>query len=146
MSATAAHRAAASSPEPTAQRDLAETPARTGTGSGGGQPTYARTGQKLAVALFAAGAPSPANARVVQLVRANSTALMDWPLPGGLPLYKASKGKIADAAAAYLRDASTFDKRGTWLKRIADTMPEGKTVAEVFGESDLAAIRDEIDK
>lgn len=87
---------------------------------------------------------SPANDRVAALVRGNTTMLMEFRLPGGLPVAKATAADLKEAASFYLERASDMAGKGHWLARIAAALPEGATVAEKFGEADLARFRQEV--
>jgi hypothetical protein len=80
--------------------------------------------------------------RVISLARINSTALLDFRLPGGQRLAIAGREEVAAAAGFYLRQAADMAWKGRWLERIAAAVPEGRTVAHAFGEVELAAMRE----
>jgi hypothetical protein len=80
--------------------------------------------------------------RVIALARINSTALLDFRLPGGQRLATAGRCEVTAAAAFYIRQAADMGWKGHWLERIAASLPEGRTVAQAFGEAELAAMRD----
>ena len=88
-------------------------------------------------------ARSASDGRVVALVRSNVSALLDFPLPGGLPLGSASKLAVSEASEFFNRQASDMSEKGTWLGKIAAKLPEGKTVFEAFSEADLEKLREE---
>ena len=85
--------------------------------------------------------PAGPDQRVVALARINSTALLDFRLPGGQRLAFAGRDEIAAAAGFYLRQAADMGWKGRWLERIAAALPEGRTVAQAFSEAALAAMR-----
>ena len=81
--------------------------------------------------------------RVVALVRSNTASLlMDFPLPAGLPLAKASKAEVSEAAKFYLDRSDDMGSKGRWLAKIAGKLPKGKTVSEALSEADLVKLRD----
>jgi hypothetical protein len=86
--------------------------------------------------------PVSPDQRVIALARINSTALLDFRLPGGQRLATAGRGEVAAAAAFYIRQAADMGWKGHWLERIAAALPEGRTVAQAFGEAELAAMRE----
>ena len=83
--------------------------------------------------------------RAGALAQVNSTLFLDFPLPGGLPLGRATREEVEEAARHYLDTARDATEKGRWLKRIAEAMPPRgkKTVAEYLGEADLAKLRQE---
>ena len=82
-------------------------------------------------------AAASATARVGSLVRVNATALLDFPLPGGLMLRNAGAAELTAAIGGFLKQATDMRAKGTWLRRIAAKLPEGKTVGEAFTEDQL---------
>lgn len=86
--------------------------------------------------------PVGPDARVAVLANAVGAALMDFRLPGGLPLAQASSEEVREAAGFYARQAADMAWKGAWLDRIAASLPDGKTVSEEFTEAQLAAMRE----
>jgi hypothetical protein len=88
--------------------------------------------------------PKQPDARVQMLARANSTALMDFPLPGGKPLHLATAEEVAQGAIYYLERGRDAVAKGTWLNRIADGMNPGVRVSEAYGETDLQRLKGDV--
>ena len=86
--------------------------------------------------------PAGPDQRVVALARINSTALLDFRLPSGQRLATAGRDEVGAAAGFYLRQAADMGWKGRWLERIGAALPEGRTVAQAFGEADLAAMQE----
>lgn len=66
-----------------------------------------------------------------------SLRLMEFRLPGGLPLRKATAADLKEAAEHYHRRAKTEKARGDWLLRVRKALPQDKTVGEALSEADL---------
>jgi hypothetical protein len=86
--------------------------------------------------------PAGPDQRVVALARINSTALLEFRLPGGQRLAFAGRDEVTAAADFYLRQAADMGWKGRWLERVAAALPRGRTVAQAFGEADLAAMQE----
>lgn len=84
--------------------------------------------------------PNAPDERVVALARANSSALMDFRLPGGLPLRLATSEQIMAASEFYVAAGKDALAKGGWLKRVAQAVPDGKTAGEAMSEDDLKGL------
>lgn len=84
--------------------------------------------------------PAAPDNRVTALARANSSALMDFRLPGGLPLRLATAEQIMAASDFYVTAGKDALAKGGWLKRVAQAVPDGKTAGEVMTEDDLKGL------
>lgn len=87
--------------------------------------------------------PAAPDSRVQHLIGVNRANLLDFPLPGGKRLGRAGKAEIAVAAAAYERQGADMLLKARWLATIADRLPEGKVVADVFSDADLERLRED---
>ncbi len=81
--------------------------------------------------------------RLLALARVHAAGLLSFHLPiNNQPMLKdATREKVREAAEYYLRLAADFAPKGKFLSLVADKLPEGKTVAEVFSEKQLQALQ-----
>ncbi len=87
--------------------------------------------------------PTGPDNRVHALARATMTSLMDFPLPGGMPLSAATKDDLLAGAHFYLERSADMGTKGRWLERIAKALPNGQTVAQKFTEAQVKKIWEE---
>ncbi len=111
--------------------DYVRTIAATVTNSAAGNMRF-----KMMTNLNKSLAMSQSPERVIALGQAN---LMAYPLPSG-PLGQATKEDVLIAANRLATLAKETGRRSNWLQTIADRMPEGRCVADVLKEEDLASI------
>lgn len=71
------------------------------------------------------------------------SGLMDFRLHDGTPLSDAGKEKVLQAAALWGKQASDMAWKARWMNRVAEKVPEGKTVRDALDESALAAMKEE---
>jgi hypothetical protein len=76
--------------------------------------------------------------RIVCLAESN---LMAFPLPGGLPLGRATKEEVMEAAEFYTTQGKDMLQKGQWLKMIAEKLPKGKSVSKVLTEQQLSELQ-----
>jgi hypothetical protein len=82
--------------------------------------------------------PSQPDGRVVALSRANVNVFLDFALPGGLSLSKATAEEVQQGASFYIERGTDAMRKGRWLERVAAALPKGKKVSDKFSEADLA--------
>lgn len=87
--------------------------------------------------------PAKSDSRVVYLAKGN---LAMFPLPGGKPLGEATREEVADAAAFYSRQSADMGAKARWLSLIAQSLPAGRTVAEVLTDERLTELQAEARK
>lgn len=69
---------------------------------------------------------------------ANSTStLLDWVLMCGTRIADADHRKLNLSAKHYKKQASTMKGHGDWLALVANNLPRGKTVGQVFKHTEL---------
>lgn len=81
--------------------------------------------------------------RVIALAGGTMSSLLDFPLPGGLPLRLAGRGDVAAAAEFYSRQSKDMNAKARWLQMIAQSIPDDKTVQEVMTDARLAELQEE---
>lgn len=67
--------------------------------------------------------------------------LLDFPLPNGMPLRKATKADVLDGANFYATQAKDMDHKSKWLEAIAAKVGN-KTVGEKFTAEKLQALQE----
>jgi hypothetical protein len=77
--------------------------------------------------------------RVVQL--AAGTLLM-FPLPGGKKLGEATREEISAATSFYDSQAGDMAHKARWLRLVAQSVPDGKTVGEVMTDARLRELQE----
>lgn len=79
---------------------------------------------------------------VVQISNSN---LMAFILPvTQLPLFKATKGDVEEAAHFYLSRAASFAAKHRWLKAVAEGMKSGEKVLQVYDNKSLSELRKKV--
>lgn len=71
------------------------------------------------------------------------TSLMDFRLHDGTPLADADKIKVLDAANHWRVKATDMAWKARWMERVADKVPNGKTVRDALDENALADMQKE---
>ena len=77
--------------------------------------------------------------RVVQL--AAGTLLM-FPLPGGKKLGDATRSELAAAADFYANQSADMGHKSRWLRLVAQSVPEDKTVSDVMTDARLRELQE----
>lgn len=88
--------------------------------------------------------PAGPDSRVGALAHINTVALMNFRLPGGLPIGKATEVNLREGAQFYATHSADMAWKSKWLDRVAAALPEGKVVAEAFSEADLVKMREAV--
>ncbi len=89
--------------------------------------------------------PAGPDARVGALANAVRRSLLDFRLPGGLPLRLATAAEIAEAAETYRKRAEDEAGKSRWLRRVEAALPDGKRVGDVMDDAALEKLRAEDD-
>ena len=79
--------------------------------------------------------------RVTQL----ASRLMDFPLPGGLPLAKAKREDLEHAVAFYGKQAERMAQIREWLFKVAERVDGRKMVKSCLTERQLAELRESVE-
>lgn len=85
-------------------------------------------------------------AQINALASGSIRSLMDFPLPGGKRLGDATRGEVSEAADAYGKQARDMAWKSRWLGHIAQSLPDGKRVADVLTDERLEELRAEVGK
>lgn len=75
-------------------------------------------------------------------IKAHSSTLMDWPLPGGMKLKDATKADLIAAAEFYAKQAANMQSISNWLNQIAKKV-KNKTVGDSMTDDQLRKLRDD---
>lgn len=73
-------------------------------------------------------------ARVISLA---AGTLSMFPLPGGKSLGRATREEVAAAAEFYAKQSADMGAKARWLRLISQSLPDGKTVADVLTDRRL---------
>ena len=84
------------------------------------------------------GTPAAVGAAIFAVAESR---LLDWPLPGGMALRKATHGDVVKGAHFYLAQAATMRTYGEWLKLIAAKVAAGVKVEKVLSEEVLQKMK-----
>lgn len=87
-------------------------------------------------------ASAAATSRVNALSRSNTYGLLDFRLPGGLPLRDAKKADLLEAVKVYRQRADNMAHKARWLESIANQVGR-KRVANAFSEPQLEQLQAE---
>ena len=79
--------------------------------------------------------------RVTQL----ASRLMDFPLPGGLPLAKAKREDLEQAVDFYGKQAQRMAQIREWLHKVAERVDGRKMVKTCLTEQQLAELRESVE-
>ncbi len=79
--------------------------------------------------------------RVTQL----ASRLMDFPLPGGLPLAKATRQDLEHAVDFYGKQAQRMAQIREWLHKVAERVDGRKMVKSCLTEQQLAELRESVE-
>lgn len=90
-----------------------------------------------------ARAPLPANKRIEALARGTAASLMLFQLQNGKQLGDATRAEVADAAGQYETQAMNLGFKARWLRLIAQSVPDGQTVAEALTDERLIELQAE---
>jgi hypothetical protein len=83
-------------------------------------------------------------AQVTALASGTVRTLLDFPLPGGKRLGDATRGEVGEAADLYGSQARDMAWKARWLAHVAQSVPDGKRVADVLTAERLEELRQEI--
>lgn len=78
--------------------------------------------------------------RVVKLAAGN---LLTFPLPGGKKLGEATRAEVAQAANFYQSQSDDMGHKARWLQLVQQSIPDGKTVADVLNDKRLRELQKE---
>ena len=72
---------------------------------------------------------------VMALAGGIAASLLDFPLAGGVKLATATREQVIEAADRYESTAIDAKHKSQWLRLIAQSVPEGKTVGDVLSDA-----------
>lgn len=84
------------------------------------------------------------SAQVAALASGTAQTLLDFALPGGKLLRNATRAEVAEAASFYAKQARDMSWKSRWLDHVAQSLPDGKRVADVLSPERLEELRQEI--
>lgn len=88
-----------------------------------------------------AAKPGMSDGDRVRLLAAGTLAM--FVLPGGQRLGEATRSQVADAAEFYGKQAEDMGHKSRWLRLVAQSVPDDKTVGDVLTDERLSALKDE---
>lgn len=83
------------------------------------------------------------NAESNERLKTFARSLLDFPLPGGLPLRHATKDDLIAASEFYEKQANDMLWKAKWLKRIIDGMGRKRTVGNAMTDEQLERLKQE---
>jgi hypothetical protein len=89
--------------------------------------------------VWTAPPPETTGGRLVNLAH----SLLDFPLPGGTRLARASRAEVLAGAELYRKRAKDEGHKARWLARVAEGMDETQTAGEAFDEPTLRRLQKE---
>ena len=72
--------------------------------------------------------------------------LLTFPLPGGKRLGDATRPEIEDAAEFYRKQSNDMAHKATWLRLVAQSIPDGKRAGAVLTDARLRELQQEAAK